>query len=323
MEKLAVIAIGGNSLIKDSEHQFIEDQYMAVCETVRHVVDLIELGINVVITHGNGPQVGFIMRRSEIAEEVEHMHPVPLVSCDADTQGAIGYQIQQAMQNEFNKRGMANKAVTVVTQVEVEPDDPAFLMPSKPIGTFYTEVQIERITRQHPDWHMVKDSGRGYRRVVPSPMPKKIVEREAIETLIHAGFSVVAVGGGGIPVTRDADGKLVGVNAVIDKDYASSLLATLLGADYFIISTAVDQVYIDYNKPTQKALSVLTLDEVEALKMDNQFAPGSMLPKINAASDFIKAGGKKAIITSPACLSDAVKGVAGTTIINRGDGSSG
>lgn len=314
MSKLAVIAIGGNSLIKDKAHQFVEDQYKAVCETVSHIADIIEMGWQVVITHGNGPQVGFIMRRSEIAEEVEHMHPVPLVSCDADTQGAIGYQIQQALQNEFVKRGLDNKAVTVVTQVEVDKNDEAFEHPSKPIGSFYDDDQIETIHREHPDWQLIRDAGRGYRRVVPSPKPKKIVERRAIESLLKNGFSVIAVGGGGIPVVRGEDRMIQGINAVIDKDHASSLLAVQLKAELFIISTAVEQVCINYNTPEEEGLDRLNLGQIEQLKAEGHFAPGSMLPKIEAASNYVRSSGGKAIITSPETLKMAVGGNGGTTI---------
>lgn len=317
MKKLAVIAIGGNSLIKDKQHQFVEDQYQAVVETVHNIVDIIELGYQVVITHGNGPQVGFIMRRSEIAQEVEHMHPVPLVSCDADTQGAIGYQIQQALHNEFAKRGMDNNAVTVVTQVVVDKDDVAFTHPSKPIGTFYAEGQMKAIQKDHPDWKMMKDAGRGYRRVVPSPKPIRIVERRAIETLLHSGFAVIAVGGGGIPVISDAEGKVKGVNAVIDKDHASSLLASQLKADLFVISTAVDYVYINYKKENEEALEHLNLADIDRLKEAGQFASGSMLPKVEAARAYIANGGTKAIITSPASLKAAVQGECGTVITQK------
>jgi len=316
MSELAVIAIGGNSLIKDKTHLRVEDQYDAVVETAKHIVDIIEMGISVVVTHGNGPQVGFIMRRSEIAEEVEQMHPVPLYSCDADTQGAIGYQIQQALRNEFVKRRTNIRAVTLITQVEVDIDDPAFQNPSKPIGSFYLESQIEELRRKHPGWQLMYDAGRGYRRVVPSPKPVKIVERKPIQALVDTGFCVIAVGGGGIPVIRTKDNVLKGVNAVIDKDHASALLAANLGADYFIISTAVDQVCIEFNTPKEKKLSHLTLAEIEAYKEQGQFAPGSMLPKIEAVESFLRNGGKKAIITSPGLLKEALIGGAGTVIIS-------
>lgn len=314
MSKLAVIAIGGNSLIKDKEHLNVSDQYDAICETVRYIVDLIQEGYEVVITHGNGPQVGFIMRRSEIAEEVEHMHPVPLVSCDADTQGALGYQIQQAMHNEFAVRGMNKSAVTVVTQVEVSSDDPAFEHPAKPIGSFYGPEQLEKIRNDHPDWVVVEDSNRGYRRVVPSPMPKDIVELDAIRILAGNGFVVIAVGGGGIPVTVDENNKYTGINAVIDKDHASSMLAEKLGADVFIISTAVPNVYINFGKPGEMKIEEIKAMELQRLREDGHFAAGSMLPKINAALSYIENGGKKAIITSPDNIHKAVRGEAGTRI---------
>lgn len=314
MSKLAVIAIGGNSLIRDKQHQTVEDQYDAVVETAKHIVDIIDMGITVVVTHGNGPQVGFLLRRSEIAEKMEHMHPVPLYTCGADTQGAIGYQIQQALRNEFVRRRSNKRAVTLITQVEVDRNDPAFEHPSKPIGTFYGEDEIEKIKEQHPEWQMVYDAGRGYRRVVPSPKPIKIVEKKAIQALVQQGFCVIAGGGGGIPVIRDENNVLVGVNAVIDKDYASALLAANLEADYFIISTGVDAVAINFNTPEQKALATMNLKDIERYKAEGQFAPGSMLPKIEAVESFLKNGGKKAIITSPTGLKEAVLGNGGTTI---------
>lgn len=313
MGKLAVIAIGGNSLIKDKEHLEVSDQYEAICETVRYIVDIIEEGYEVVITHGNGPQVGFIMRRSEIAEEVEHMHPVPLVSCDADTQGALGYQIQQALHNEFARRGMKKSAVTVVTQVEVDPKDPAFEKPSKPIGVFYNEMQLMHIRKSHPDWIMTMDAGRGYRRVVPSPLPKDIIELDAVEKLAGSGFTVIAVGGGGIPVVVE-DGLYKGINAVIDKDHASGMLATKLRADVFIISTAVRNVCINFGSPDQKAIGNTDINEIKELRKQGHFAPGSMLPKIDAAVNYIENGGERAIITSPGDLLEAIRGKAGTII---------
>ncbi len=313
MGKLAVIAIGGNSLIKDKGHLKVSDQYDAICETVKYIVDIIEEGYEVVITHGNGPQVGFIMRRSEIAEEVEHMHPVPLVSCDADTQGALGYQIQQALHNEFAKRGIQKNAVTVVTQVEVDPNDTAFENPSKPIGVFYNEMQLMHLRNSHPDWIMTMDAGRGYRRVVASPIPKNIVEIEAIETLVKSGFSVIAVGGGGIPVIVE-DGLFKGVNAVIDKDHASGMLATKIKADVFIISTAVSNVYLNFGKSDEKAIGSTNIAAIKELKEQGHFAPGSMLPKIDAVLTYLENGGKQAIITSPENLLKAIRGEAGTII---------
>jgi carbamate kinase len=266
----------------------------------------------VIITHGNGPQVGFILRRSEIANQVAGMHRVPLVSCGANTQGAIGYQIQQALDNEFKRRCIEKSAVTVVTQVIVDGDDPAFVNPTKPIGSFYTEEQVVKLQEEHPDWVLVNDAGRGYRRVVPSPLPKEIVEKEVIQKLVREGYCVVGVGGGGIPVVRGQDGVLTGVDAVIDKDFASSLLASEIGADVLIISTGVEKVCLGYGTPVEKALDTMTVAEAKEYIDEKHFAPGSMLPKIQAAIRFLEQGGKKAIITNPESLEEAIVGKTGT-----------
>lgn len=314
MSKLAVIAIGGNSLIRDNSRQTVEDQYDAVCETAKHIVGMIEQGYDVVITHGNGPQVGFILRRSEIASEAAGMHSVPLVACGADTQGALGYQIQQAMDNEFKKRGLEKSAVTLVTQVVVAADDPAFAKPTKPIGSFYTQEQAAKIQNDHPDWVMVNDSGRGYRRVVASPRPREIVEKNVIHKLVREGYCMIAVGGGGIPVIRQQDGSFKGVDAVIDKDFASSLLAAEIQADELIISTGVPKVYLNYGKPDEQALDQVTLAELKEYVQQNHFSPGSMLPKIEAVIGFLENGGCKAIITNPDSLEEAVAGKNGTHV---------
>ncbi|MDR1379737.1 MAG: carbamate kinase [Synergistaceae bacterium] len=315
MGKLVLIAIGGNSIIKDTSRQDVEAQYEAICETAEHIADLIESGCKVVITHGNGPQVGFLLRRSEIAEAVEGLHPIPLVSCGADSQGALGYQIQQAMDNEFRKRGIDKQSVSVVTQVLVDQDDPAFGKPTKPIGSFYGDDMIEVVKKEHPEWCMVSDAGRGWRRVVASPEPKEIIEAKAVQNLIEAGYCVVAAGGGGIPVLRDEKGFLSGVDAVIDKDFASSLLASKLKADTLIISTGVPKVYIGYGKPSQKALDQVTVEELKRYIAEGHFAAGSMLPKVEAVIRFMENGGSEAIITSPECLNDAVSGNSGTHVI--------
>lgn len=314
MNKLAVIAIGGNSLISDNSHETVEDQYSAVCETARNITGMMEEGYNVIITHGNGPQVGFILRRSEIATEAAGMHPVPLVSCGADTQGAIGYQIQQAMDNEFRRRGIDKSAVTIVTQVIVDAKDPAFANPTKPIGSFYPEENIQKIKAENPSWVMVSDAGRGYRRVVASPLPQEIVEVDIIKKLVVEGYCLVAVGGGGIPVIKLADGTLKGIDAVIDKDFASSLLAAQINADVLIISTGVPLVYLNYGKADERALDKVTLNELKQYVQENHFAPGSMLPKIQAVISFLERGGKKAIITNPESLAAAVAGKTGTHI---------
>ncbi|ODA41221.1 carbamate kinase [Desulfosporosinus sp. BG] len=314
MNALAVVAIGGNSLIRDKAHESVEDQYLAVVETAKHIVGMIEQGYEVIITHGNGPQVGFILRRSEIAKDVAAMHQVPLVSCGADTQGAIGYQIQQAMDNEFKKRGLNKSAVTIVTQVLVDEKDPAFQKPGKPIGSFYSKEQAEIIQQANPTWVMVEDAGRGYRRVVASPRPQEIVEKDVISKLAHEGYCVVSVGGGGIPVFKREDGLLQGVDAVIDKDFASSLLASQIKADLLIISTGVPTVYLNYGKPDEKALDKVSLAELKQYVTENHFAPGSMLPKVQAVIDFLENGGKKAIITNPESLEEAIAEKAGTHV---------
>lgn len=315
MKKLAVVAIGGNSLIKDNKHQSVSDQYDAICETASHIADLISHGYEVVVSHGNGPQVGFILRRSEIAAEVAKMHDVPLVSCDADTQGAIGYQIQQALDNEFKKLNLKKSAVTIVTQVSVDRSDEAFQKPSKPIGSFYSEAQAKELMKNNPDWTFVNDAGRGYRRVVASPKPVEIIELEAIKTLVSAGFCIIAVGGGGIPIFKNSDGTMEGVDAVIDKDFASSLLAFNLKADVLIISTSVEKVCLNYGKPNQKTLDKITVEDAKKYIGEGHFAPGSMLPKIQAAVKFLEHGGSEAIITSPKSLSKAVRGESGTHIV--------
>lgn len=314
MRKLAIIAIGGNSLISDEAHNSVEDQYDAVCRTANHVAGIIEQGYDVVITHGNGPQVGFILRRSEIASEIAHMHRVPLVNCGADTQGAIGYQIQQALDNEFLRRGMRKSAVTIITQVVVAADDPAFRNPSKPIGSFYTEEQVAALRRENPDWVFKSDSGRGYRRMVASPKPCRIVEKDVIKQLASYGYCVIAVGGGGIPVSEQPDGTLRGIDAVIDKDLATSLLASQISADTLVISTAVPKVSLNYGQPNQRDLDQVTLAELKQYVQQNHFAPGSMLPKIQAVIEFLERGGKKAIVTSPDLLEEAVAGRTGTHV---------
>lgn len=314
MPRVAVIAIGGNSLIRDELHKSVPDQYDAIVETTRHIAGMVEQGYDVVITHGNGPQVGFILLRSEIAEKAAGLHPVPLDSCGADTQGAIGYQIQQALHNEFLRRGLVRKAVTVVTQVLVDRNDPAFRNPSKPVGSFYSKADIDdKVARE--GWTVVEDAGRGWRRVVASPMPIEVVELDAIKELVKAGFVVIAAGGGGIPVVRDDQGNLKGVAAVIDKDHATSLLATNLTADLFVISTAVEKVFINYNKPDQKGIDLMTVSEARAYMDQGQFAKGSMLPKVNAAIAFLEHGGKEALITNPESLERAIAGETGTRIV--------
>ncbi len=316
MGKFAVVAIGGNSLIRDKNRRRVEDQYQAIVETAVSLVDIIELGYRMVVTHGNGAQVGFILRRSEIAFKSEGMHFVPLVSCVADTQGAIGYQIQQALNNEFKVRGIDQQAVTVITQVKVDGNDPAFGNPSKPIGAFYTEKEMKTLTKSHPDWNLVEDAGRGYRRVVPSPRPIEIIERQAIQSLVNDNFCVISVGGGGIPVLETGDSLLKGIDAVIDKDYSAALLARDLSAETLIISTGVDHICLNYGTAEEKPLSRLTLSETRQYIDEGHFAKGSMLPKMRAIVEFLEQGGEKAIIAQPEHLKQAVQGEIGTWIVN-------
>jgi len=314
MRKLAVIAIGGNSLIKDNTRVTVEDQYEAAKETCYYIADMIEQGWNVAIGHGNGPQVGFILRRSEIAHQVAGMHEVPLDVCGADTQGAIGYALQQNLQNEFRRRGIARQAATIVTQVVVDRNDPSFRNPTKPIGGFMTEEEARRREREE-GWTVVEDAGRGWRRVVASPMPQRIVELDAVRLMLDAGIITITVGGGGIPVIEDENGNLKGVAAVIDKDYAASLLARSIGADLFLISTAVEKVYLNFNKPDRRPIDVMTVSEAKRYIAEGHFARGSMLPKIEAIVWFLEEGGKEAIITNPENIARALRGETGTRII--------
>jgi len=309
---LAVVAVGGNALIKDKNHQTVQDQYQAAADTMVHITTMIEEGWDVVVTHGNGPQVGFILRRSEIA--AHELHEIPLDYCGADTQGAIGYMFQQALHNEFHKRGIQKSAATVVTQTIVDSEDPAFTHPTKPIGSFLDESQA-KVKIEKDGWTMVEDAGRGWRRVVPSPIPQTIVEADAIRSLIDQGFVVVAVGGGGIPVMRTPEGNLVGVEAVIDKDFGSAILACMIQADLFLISTAVEKVAINFNKPDQKWLDRITVAEARQYLKEGHFAKGSMLPKIEAILKYMDCGGKTALITDPEHIKDALDGKTGTWIL--------
>jgi carbamate kinase len=316
--KWAVIAIGGNSLIKDKQHQTVEDQYQAAKETCHHIADMIEQGWDVAIGHGNGPQVGFILRRSEIAARVAGIHEVPLDACGADTQGALGYALQQNLYNEFRRRGIAKNVATVVTQVRVEADDPAFQNPTKPIGTFMEEAEAKS-RASHDGWSVVEDAGRGWRRVVASPLPSEIVELNAVKTLLNAGIITITVGGGGIPVVQTDSGDLRGVAAVIDKDFASSLLAQSIDADLFLISTAVEQVYLNFRQPNQRAIDKMTVSEAQRYLDDGHFAKGSMAPKIEAVIRYLEAGGKRAIITDPEHITAALQGQTGTHVVPDGD----
>lgn len=311
MSSLIVLAIGGNSLIRDEQHRTVPDQWVLARDTCHHVANVIAAGHRVVVTHGNGPQVGFIVRRSELARH--ELHPVPLDSCDADTQGAIGYMIQQSLENEFIRRNMPKMAVAIVTQVEVDANSPAFRNPTKPIGSFLDE-QTARARAEQEGWVVREEKGRGWRRVVPSPEPIRIVELAAIYKLVEAGFVVTAVGGGGIPVIRTDNGELRGVEAVIDKDLASALLAINLQADLFVISTAVDRIALDFGTPRQRPLDRMSLTEARKYLSEGQFGEGSMAPKVRAIIKYLEQGGQRAVVTSPDHIEMAVSGRAGTII---------
>jgi carbamate kinase len=310
--KTIVVAIGGNALVKDAQHMSVPDQYAAAVETARHIADLLERRYSIVITHGNGPQVGFILLRSEHSRGI--LHQVPLDSIVADTQGALGYQIQQALENEFRRRGLKTSVATIVTQTLVDRHDPAFAKPSKPIGQFYTREEAEDRMRVEK-WAMFEDAGRGWRRVVASPKPVRIIESEVVKHLVKDGYVVIAAGGGGIPVVADEQGNLSGAAAVIDKDLASAVLAEAISADLLVITTAVDKVCLNYGKPNEQALDSMTAAEVRRYIAENHFQPGSMLPKIQACLQFIESGGREALITCTAALSAALAGKTGTRIV--------
>ena len=316
-KKIVVVAIGGNSLIKDKEHQTVKDQYDAAGETTRHIADMIEDGWDVAIGHGNGPQVGFILRRSEIAHKVAGMHELSLDVCGADSQGAIGYALQQNLQNELYRRGIHKPVATIITQVLVDKSDPAFENPSKPIGSFMEKDEAKQ-RASDMGWNVVEDAGRGWRRVVPSPLPKKVVEIEAVKTLIEAGVIVVTVGGGGIPVIEKSEGEYTGTAAVIDKDFASALLATNIDADMLLISTSVEKIALNFGKPNQEWVDQMTLTEAKNyLAEGTHFLKGSMAPKIQAVIWFLEAGGKQAIVTNPENIGRALKGETGTRIVRK------
>ena len=310
--KTAVVAVGGNSLISDPQHQDVASQVKAVDETCKHIANMIERGWNVIVTHGNGPQVGFILRRNELA--YPEVHSTPLDVIGADTQGAIGYMIARALDNEFKQRGIQRSVAAVVTQVLVDRNDPGFKNPTKGIGGFTTKDKAEMFEKE--GWVVKEDAGRGWRRMIASPLPLKIVERDVIKSLIDAGFIVVAVGGGGIPVIEDEQGMLHGTYAVIDKDRASSLLASDLKVDLFLISTAVEKVAIHFNKPDQQWLDRLTLSEAKKLYAEGHFLSGSMGPKIEAIMAYLEANPRgQALVTKPETIIDALDGKTGTWIV--------
>ncbi|MCY4466485.1 MAG: carbamate kinase [Chloroflexi bacterium] len=318
IDKLVVVAIGGNSLIPDPAKPDTESQWGAVRETCRHIADMIHAGWQVVITHGNGPQVGYIMNRAEIATRVSNLHGVPLDLAVADTQGSIGYMLQQALANSLRRVGMNHTVATIITQIRVDPDDPAFANPDKPVGGYLTEAAA--LAGRLEGWRVKKETGRGWRRVVASPKPVVINEINAIQALVLAGYIVIVCGGGGVPVVRDEVGSLRGVSAVIDKDRASSLLAQTLRADLLLISTGVEKVCLNFNTPQQQPLDELTLLQARTYLAEGQFPDGSMYPKIEAAIDFVHNGGPRAIITDPPNITRALHYETGTRIVPGGSG---
>jgi carbamate kinase len=309
---LAVLAIGGNALIRDRKHESIPDQYGMVCDMAEDIAGMLEEGWNVVVTHGNGPQVGFILRRSELS--IAEVPPVPMDYAGADIQGAVGYMFVKALRNVFKRRGIRRQAVAVVTQTVVDRNDPAFANPTKPIGSHMEEARAKQLAKKY-HWTVREDAGRGWRRVVPSPKPQGIIETSVIKTLAREGYVVVACGGGGIPVIEDERGNLQGVEAVIDKDLASSLLARSMEADLLVLPTGVEKVALDFNKPTQRWLDRMTLAEAKKHQADDQFDSGSMGPKIAALIDFVGGGGRMGLITDGPNLTRALRGETGTRVV--------
>jgi carbamate kinase len=305
-----VVAIGGNSLIRSKERSGFADQLATACETCRHIGDLVEQGSRVVVTHGNGPQVGFLLIRSHLARN--RVPETPLDAGNAQTQAEIGYMIQQCLDNELAARGRKERAVTLVTQVVVDEADPAFELPSKPVGPFYTKREAAALQKEL-GWTLKEDAGRGFRRLVPSPRPVEVVEQAEVERLVEEGFVVVACGGGGIPVFRTDKG-LAGTAAVIDKDLASALLAERIKARRLVISTAVEQVYVDYGTPNQRGLADVTANDMKQYLAQGQFPAGSMGPKVEAALEFLAAGGEQVVITDPGSIGAALAGTRGTRI---------
>jgi carbamate kinase len=313
--RTAVVAVGGNALLEGGGPATIAEQFDAARRLAPYLCRLVADGWRIVLTHGNGPQVGFIMRRSDLVADIDPALPqLDLDMAVADSQGSLGYILGATLRGELRAAGLRHEVVAMLTHTVVDPEDPAFGAPTKPIGGFYEEAVARRLAEAN-GWAVAEDSGRGWRRLVASPRPVRILEQEAIETLVDAGFLVVAAGGGGIPVVERPDGRLEGVEAVIDKDFASALLARSVGADLLCITTGVDRVAIDFGTPQQRALDVVGIDEARRHLADGQFPAGSMGPKIEAALAFLEAGGDEVVITSPERLADALDGTAGTRIV--------
>ncbi|MDH5448408.1 MAG: carbamate kinase [Candidatus Bathyarchaeota archaeon] len=311
MSKKVLVALGGNAILKHKEEGTAEEQFENVRKTCEHLVWLIEDGYKIAITHGNGPQVGDILLKNEHSKDL--LPPMPLDICGAQSQGMIGYMLQQSMRNEMNKAGINIPVVSLTTQAIVDKNDIAFKNPTKPIGPFYNSSEAEKLRREK-EWVMVEDSGRGYRRVVPSPQPKEIVEKDVIRTLFESGAVVIAVGGGGVPVIVKNDGSLEGVVAVIDKDLGAQIFASDIGAEILLMLTDVEKVSINYGKSNQVDLDEITIVEAKRYLQEGHFALGSMAPKVEAAIKFLEARGEKAVISSLEMGRKALEGKAGTTI---------
>jgi carbamate kinase len=308
-----VVALGGNAITREFEEGNITQQFANTRRSLVGVADLVEAGLKVAVTHGNGPQVGNALIR---VEETRHLvPPLPLGVIVADLEGGMGYMIQQSLQNKLIKRGVHREVVTVLTQVIVDRDDPSILNPTKFVGPFYKEEQVADLVHNR-GWRLMRDANRGFRRVVPSPIPKEIVERDTIKALLDQGTVVIAAGGGGIPVYVEEDGRLEGVDGVVDKDRASTILAREIGAEILYILTGVEKVAINFGKPNQKNFDQLTLHEAKRYLADGQFPKGNMGPKIESAIDFLEHGGKEVVITSIQRMADAIQGLTGTHMIS-------
>ena len=311
-QRRIVVAFGGNASYPPTIKGLASEQMELLAQACRHLARIVESGYKLVLTHGNGPVVGNILFR--MARTAKELPPMPMDICVAHSQGGMGYMLQQTLSNELRQHGLQTTVASIVTQVEVDAQDPGFANPAKPVGRFFSVEDAERLSLEQ-GWQFVEDSGRGQRRVVPSPLPVRIVEMRAVEALLAADVIPIAVGGGGIPVTRDAEGRFLGVSAVIDKDLSSAMLALQLGAESLVMLTGVDQVAVDFGKPTQRAIERMTVAEAKRHRNDGQFPAGSMGPKIDAALHYLESGGREVIITSIECLPDALHGQAGTRIV--------
>lgn len=312
MKKKAVLALGGNAILKAGQKGTIEEQFANTVESVRGIVELVSHGYQLAITHGNGPQVGNLLVQ-QIAGMPMGIAPLPLSVLNAATEGTIGYMISQSIENGLSEKGAKNKVLTIITQVLIDKDDPSFANPSKPVGPFYSHEEAEKLKKKY-GWNIVEDAGRGYRQIVPSPLPIDILQGHIVKELVEDDALVIACGGGGIPVYYNEKGFLQGADAVIDKDFASALLARIIEADLLMILTGVDKVSINFGKPNQKKLDSLTLEEAKKYLQEGHFPPGSMGPKIKAAINFLQDGGREVIITSQEQIEKALEGKTGTLI---------